>query len=56
MTDKVKDWDGFYSREHFEKGCLCIFNGTLEKKPASVDNWEAVKFYEENCKCSRNYI
>lgn len=29
MTDKVKDWDGFYSREYFEKGCLCILNGTL---------------------------
>jgi hypothetical protein len=43
------------TREYFEKGCLCIAEGNISKKPASVDDNEAATYYENNCKCSRNY-
>lgn len=43
------------ARHYFESGCLCIDSGVLEKLPAEVDNWKAVEYYHNNCKCSRNY-
>ncbi len=39
-------------KEYFERGCLCILSGELEKHSGGQ---EAVTFYEQNCKCSRNY-
>ena len=45
-----------HNRDYFEAGCLCMRSGKLSKQPETVSDAEAVKFYEENCKCSRNYI
>jgi len=52
-----------FFREYFEDGCICL-NGwpkdktpkTLEACPPDMPDTEAIKFYEQNCKCTRNYI
>jgi hypothetical protein len=43
------------NREYFEVGCLCIRDKKIVKQPENVTDLNAVKFYENNCKCSRNY-
>lgn len=43
------------NREYFEVGCLCIRDKKIVKQPENITDLEAVKFYENNCKCSRNY-
>lgn len=42
-------------REYFEAGCLCILTGEIQKKPETVSDFEASVYYENSCKCSRNY-
>lgn len=45
------------NREYFESGCACIHRAkTVQLCPASTPDAEAVTFYEQNCKCSRNYV
>lgn len=46
-----------FIREYFETGCLCLSHngGTLQVQPESVPDAVAAVFYEQNCKCSRNY-
>lgn len=45
------------NREYFENGCLCILKAkTLQVCPSNMADTEAVAFYEQNCKCSRNYV
>ncbi|MCP1515644.1 hypothetical protein [Pseudomonas rhodesiae] len=45
------------NREYFEDGCLCIHTSkTLQPFPSNMSDAEAVAFYEQNCKCSRNYV
>jgi hypothetical protein len=45
------------NREYFEDGCSCIHTAkTLRPCPTSIADAEAVAFYEQNCKCSRNYV
>lgn len=45
------------NREYFEDGCLCIHTSkTLQPCPTNMADAEAVAFYEQNCKCSRNYV
>jgi len=45
------------SRDYFEDGCACIHaSKTLKPCPADMPDAEAVAFYEQNCKCSRNYV
>lgn len=43
------------NRNYFEVGCLCIKVGELKQLPKSTDDGDAVEYYEDNCKCSRNY-
>jgi len=46
-----------FMRAYFEDGCLCILTSkTLRPCPASMADSEAVVFYEQQCKCSRNYV
>lgn len=42
-------------RKYFEEGCLCIHEGTIDKKDVSTSDLDAIHHYESNCKCSRNY-
>jgi hypothetical protein len=46
-----------FVREYFETGCLCLSSngGSLQVQPESVPDAIAAVFYEQNCKCSRNY-
>lgn len=45
------------NREYFEEGCACIHRAkTLQPCPTNMPDSEAVAFYEQRCKCSRNYI
>lgn len=45
------------NRAYFEEGCLCIHTAkTLQLCPTNMPDIEAVAFYEQHCKCSRNYI
>ena len=44
------------NRDYFESGCLCIKNKVIEKRPVNENDRLAVKYYENNCQCSRNYI
>jgi hypothetical protein len=43
-------------REYFENGCVCLMWGELQKVDSTVNDSEASAFYEQNCKCSRNYL
>ena len=46
-----------FNREYFEAGCSCIHTTkTLQPCPTNMADCEAVAFYEQNCKCSRNYV
>jgi hypothetical protein len=49
-------YDPALSREYFERGCLCILQGTLERLSPEVDDEVAKTFYENHCACSRNYM
>lgn len=45
------------NREYFEEGCACIHKAkTLQPCPTNMPDSEAVTFYEQHCKCSRNYV
>lgn len=44
------------ARSYFEDGCLCIHTGQLDPCDNTVDDETAIKFYENNCKCTRNYV
>ena len=45
------------TRKYFEDGCACIHTTkTLQACPTNMADSEAVAFYEQNCKCSRNYV
>ena len=45
------------NRKYFEDGCLCIHTSkTMQPCPTNMADAEAVAFYEQNCKCSRNYV
>lgn len=45
------------NRKYFEDGCLCIHrSNTMQPCPTNMADAEAVVFYEQNCKCSRNYV
>lgn len=45
------------NRAYFEDGCSCIHSTkTLQPCPTNMGDEDAVSFYEQNCKCSRNYI
>lgn len=45
------------NRKYFEDGCSCIHTSkTLQPCPTTMADDEAVAFYEQNCKCSRNYL
>jgi hypothetical protein len=45
------------TREYFEDGCACIHRAkTLQPCPTNMADADAVAFYEQHCKCSRNYI
>ncbi len=44
------------NREYFEKGCLCIRDGVIEKQPPEIKDFDVVYYYEQNCICSRNYV
>jgi len=46
-----------FNRAYFEDGCSCIHT-TKTLQPCAVDmpDSDAVAFYEQNCKCSRNYL
>lgn len=45
------------NRTYFEDGCACIHTTkTLVPCPSSVPDAEAVRFYELNCRCTRNYV
>lgn len=46
-----------FNREYFEGGCACIHRAkTLQPCPTNMADSEAVAFYEQHCKCSRNYV
>lgn len=45
------------NRAYFEDGCACIHTTkTLQPCPTNMADREAVEFYEQHCKCSRNYV
>lgn len=45
------------NRAYFEEGCACINTAkTPQLCPTNMPDSEAVAFYEQHCKCSRNYI
>lgn len=45
------------NREYFEDGCACIHvEKTMQPCPTKMTDADAVAFYEQNCKCSRNYV
>lgn len=45
------------NRAYFEDGCSCIHKAkTLQPCPTNMADSAAVAFYEQHCKCSRNYI
>jgi hypothetical protein len=45
------------TRVYFEDGCACIHaDKTLNVCPETMPDREAVAYYEQNCKCSRNYV
>lgn len=45
------------NRKYFEDGCSCIHKlKTLQPCPTNMSDADAVAFYEQKCKCSRNYI
>ncbi|MBK3919991.1 GNAT family N-acetyltransferase [Pseudomonas stutzeri] len=45
------------SRAYFEDGCACIHTDkTLQPCRPDMPDAEAVAFYEQHCKCSRNYV
>jgi hypothetical protein len=44
------------NRDYFERGCACIHKTkTLQPCPTDMSDADAVAFYEQHCKCSRNY-
>ena len=44
-------------RAYFENGCACIhLTKILQPCPANMPDNEAVAFYEQHCKCTRNYV
>ncbi len=43
------------NRKYFEDGCQCIIKGTIEKQSDNLSDKAAVRYYEQNCKCSQNY-
>lgn len=45
-----------FFRAYFEEGCLCLLNNPSELAPKEWSDYLAIKYYEKNCKCSRNYI
>lgn len=55
MSEKNTSKAVRFTREYFEVGCLCIRDKKIVKQPGNVTDLDAVKFYENNCKCSRNY-
>lgn len=58
MTGNVSQYEAKRlkdNRNYFEVGCLCIKDGDLKQLPKSMDDGDAVEFYENNCKCSCNY-
>lgn len=40
-------------RDYFEKGCICILNGTVHVVP-SESNADAANRYMYECECSRH--
>ncbi|MBF3053170.1 hypothetical protein HKW90_01945 [Pseudomonas aeruginosa] len=45
------------NRKYFEDGCSCIHRlKTLQPCPTNMSDADAVAFYEQKCKCSRNYV
>jgi len=45
------------SREYFAAGCACIhMSKILQLGPVDMADAEALEFYEQNCKCTRNYV
>lgn len=56
MAELTEDQRLAEGRDYFERGCLCIDNGTLQKLPESVSNLDAIEHYENSCVCSRNYV
>jgi len=45
------------TRVYFEDGCACIHvDKRLNVCPETMPDREAVSYYEQNCKCSRNYV
>lgn len=45
------------NRKYFEDGCACIHvKKTLQPCPGNMSDEAAVAFYEQHCKCSRNYV
>jgi hypothetical protein len=55
MADKKTAEALKLNREYFEVGCLCIRDKKIVKQSENITDLEAVKFYENNCQCSRNY-
>lgn len=53
--DKEKERYMFV-RQYFEDGCLCIREGTIEKRTAEESSQSAAELYEKNCVCTRNYL
>lgn len=44
-----------HARSYFENGCICIKQKKFKKCSDEKTDLEAVTFYEDNCKCYRNY-
>jgi len=42
--------------DYVEKGCLCLLEGKIEQQHATVSDANAVRHYEQKCRCSRNYV
>lgn len=44
------------NRAYFDGGCACIHQSkTLQLCRSNITDNQAVEFYEQNCRCSRNY-
>lgn len=39
---------------YFEDACECILSGVLTI-PSGCEGWDKVRYYEDNCTCTRNY-
>lgn len=57
-TDQQQETDRFkLNRAYFEDGCACIHQSkTLQLCPTNMTDAQSVEFYEQHCKCSRNYV